>query len=230
LESLSLTTTTFILQEQLEQQLRIGQNNVSAFPPGFVTIPDTEHHLGHVREATQAHVLAYVPVVTGKHFDRWAEYAEINKGWMADAYKVNPTGDKVADSIIQQGDKSNSTMPYIWHLHLQDDEGKEIDYDFSSCGDRGGQSRVPTEIKRLPEDPTDGTASPIWLLSPPPNPESSNRINYNMRSGTTFESAVQTIAEHRSPTFQDICTIPTVRIIVPLSYTDPVFGGFENLL
>jgi class 3 adenylate cyclase len=212
LESLSLTTTTFILQEQLEQQEQIAQNNISAFPPGFVTIPDVEYHFGHTREVTRALVLGYVPVVEGEDFDKWAQYAEINKGWMVDAYKAYPTGGTQVEAAGSDAGEFNATAPYIWDLHLLDEDGDEIVYNSSSCGTR--QRSVVSEINRVPEDPAHGDASPLWLLSPAPNPKLPSRGNYNMRSDPVFRSAVEVIDEHRTPTFRDICAVTNVRVVM----------------
>lgn len=212
LESLSLTTTTYILQEQLVQQNNIPNNHNSTFPPGFVTIPNTEHQLGRAREATQAYMLGYVPTVMGKDYEKWNEYVDINKGWMEEAFKVDSTRKNIQEVNKLESSENVTLVPFIWSSQALDENGNKIVQDFSICGNK--QKVVPTSIERIPEKPKDGPASPIWLLSPPPNPKLPNRENFNMRSNPSFQLAVDDIAEKRRPAFLDICSATEVWIVV----------------
>jgi Adenylate and Guanylate cyclase catalytic domain len=152
--------------------------------------------------------VGYIPTVEGKDFGLWSEYEELNKGWIVDAFKVNPSGDMGAlDEIASE--KDVLVIPDIWDLILLDANGNEINYDASSCGDQG---RVePAAEEQVAENPEDGPASPVWLLSPPPNPLRPNLVNYNMRSDPIFLEAVETIHKYRATTFHDICTATKVR-------------------
>jgi hypothetical protein len=148
------------------------------------------------RETSGAYVVGYLPTVQSEDFGLWSEYSELHKGWMVDAFKVTPSGE--LQGWVEADDVQ--IYPDIWDVLLLDENGDEINFDSHTCG-----TQDPTSIELIPQDPKAGPASPIWLLSPPPSPAETTRVNYNMRSDPVFEEAVRTVEKHRTSTFHDIC-------------------------
>ncbi|KAG7348838.1 adenylate/guanylate cyclase [Nitzschia inconspicua] len=119
LETLSKTTTTFIMQEH-------KQNN-GTYPLGFVTLLDTEHHMGRAREDSQAYVLTYAPIVEGKDYDLWTQYVNENLQWINEAWKVYNNVGGVSEK--EQSPSIDLVEPRIWTVTSLDEDGNEIDYD-----------------------------------------------------------------------------------------------------
>ena len=71
LESLSTQATSLVQSQQEETD----------YPEGFITIPHAEDQMVAARNATGALVVAYMPKVKTSDYDKWIEYAELNKGW-----------------------------------------------------------------------------------------------------------------------------------------------------
>jgi hypothetical protein len=206
LESLALTTTTFILQEK---------RNHPEYPAGFVTIPDTEQHLGNAREASDAYLLGYVPTVQGKDFGLWSNYTQANKDWMVDAWDAYITtaelnGQDVDLTLIAKDEEEReSFFSEIWDLIAYDGNGNVIVDDPSKCHDQ--ELETADHVEHVLEDPKDGPASPIWMTSPPPEPGTPSRINFNLRSSPVFDVTVATVQQYRTPTFHDLCETTKVR-------------------
>jgi len=222
LEDIALRTTTFILEEQ---------DDGSEYPPGFVTVPHTEYNLGASRETSQALVLGYVPTVQGKNFELWSVYAEENKDWMIEAWEANPSSSLQAEQEAL-GAEAALVFPVIWDKRMFDEKGQEIVMNSTACD--GTEQVAPARVEQVPEDPKNGPASPIWLLSPPPNPDLPSRENFNMQSDAVFRGAVDIIEEWRTPTFHDICS--STKWFNPAAYPEkvdtlvvaPVFENFDE--
>lgn len=193
-------TTTFI-QQQLKTE--------PEYPAGFVTIPDAEHHLGNARETAGAYSLGYLPVVEEGQYELWERYAIDHKGWMAKSWVVNPTSDVEAAGQPAFGENTSLLFPRIWTSAMYDEDGNRVIFDSSSCGK--ADQKAPTLVEQVPEDESKGPASPIWIVSPPPNPALPSRGNFNVRSDPAFQEVIQSIEEWRSPTFHDFCSTSKVR-------------------
>jgi len=93
-QSLSASTTSLV------KRARISSNFQT--PPGFIELPDINHHLGLARNTTNALAIVYTPKVLNKDYDAWINYSEEHKTWI---------------SLNQPSGPVNITpeiMPYIW--------------------------------------------------------------------------------------------------------------------
>jgi hypothetical protein len=211
LEVLSLTSTTFIKQQ--------AATNAGTYPPGFMTIPHTEQHMGSARVACKADFLTYVPdVASGQQdYDLWAEYAQKHKAWIASAYEVNPTDivtleeDFVADYLPS----SSTFYPLIWEMNRYNKDGDIIPplvagsdgSTLLSCTDYEAMEDANPTVSRDvgPKSPNDGPFAPLWLLSPPPHPQKPSAINFDMQNDVIFHHAYYVMNATRNTTFQDLC-------------------------
>jgi hypothetical protein len=192
LSTLSTTTTSFLMQEH-------KQNN-GTYPPGFVTIPDAEYQLARARHESRADVLAYAPIVEGKNFELWSQYVEENLGWLDEAREVNHRRIEAGVSD-EQVYSHNEVERQIWTTTKR--------YDSSGC--YGQHPEDIAELEVLAELPEDFPASPVWIISPPPQPNKASRINYDMTSSKVLEDIKETInTYHPEGTFHDTCELTNV--------------------
>ncbi|KAG7374978.1 adenylate/guanylate cyclase [Nitzschia inconspicua] len=222
LETLSKTTTTFIMQEH-------KQNN-GTYPLGFVTLLDTEHHMGRAREDSQAYVLTYAPIVEGKDYDLWTQYVNENMQWIDEAWKVYNDIGGVSEK--EQSPTAYMVEPRIWTVTTLDEDGNEIDYESSSLCEVQTSKEIATQEVHI-EKPDNGPASPIWTISPPPNPNEPNGINYNLMTSQVFKASAESVEVSRQTTLRDICTPsaffdPSKSGNIEFIVTLPVFGSFEE--
>ena len=206
LETLSKTTTAFIMREHEHAA------NSSSYPSGFVTIPNAEYILANAREESGASILLYTPIVQGKNYNLWTSYVEKNLHWLEESWSVYPN----ADHELGDAPGGNSTIEtQIWRVKTLDSDGHEIHFDSSVCYD--DHEDIPSTLESMIEDPeTDDILSPIWIVSPPPSPQSQNRINFNLMSLDVFNMVTETVADSHDPTLHDICKMSQVRRNVSL--------------
>ncbi|KAG7348900.1 adenylate/guanylate cyclase [Nitzschia inconspicua] len=222
LETLSKTTTSFIMQEY-------KQNN-GTYPLGFVTMLDLEYHLGHARRENQAYVLAYAPTVEGKDYDLWTQYVNENMHWIDEAWKVY---DEVEGESEKEQSHSNRYIlePRIWALTNLDEDGNEIDNDSSVCYEHD-LNNVSEEVVYI-EKPGGGPASPIWIISPPPHPNEPNGINFNMMTSQVFNMSTHAVEPTRKTSLHDVCKTTALFDLKKSSndvsiVTVPVFGSLKE--
>jgi hypothetical protein len=161
LEGLALTTTTFIVQEHRANP---------TYPAGFVTLPDTEIHLGRAREETDAYIVGYAPTVHEGQHATWSQYAEENKDWMGPAwetYKVKEelNGQVADDTLVDYDEEASYFSSDIWALVVYDGNGNVVVEHPNTCHDNELDHASADRIEHITE--TSGVASPIWLKSPP---------------------------------------------------------------
>ncbi|KAG7348837.1 adenylate/guanylate cyclase [Nitzschia inconspicua] len=217
LETLSKTTTSFIMQEY-------AKNN-GTYPLGFVTMLDAEHHLGRTRRDNQAQILAYAPIVEGKDYDLWTQYVNENLRWINEAWKVYNYNEGVPQQ--EQGQTMSYVEKQIWAVTNLDEDGNIVDYDSSVCSGPTIEDISKQEV--YIGKPEDGPASPIWTVSPPPNTNEPNGINFNMMASQVFD-------DFRFPSqtmLHDICKPIALFGLKQFSndvfiVTVPVFGSFEK--
>jgi hypothetical protein len=197
-ETLSKTTTAFMLQE------RAANNKM--YPSGFVTIPNAENIFATAREESGASILTYSPTVYGKDYDLWTTYVEKNLNWLEESWSVYP------NIYHELSDTANITEieTQIWRVQSLDSEGHEIHFDASVCND--DQDDIPKKLGSVIEDPAGNKIfSPVWLVSPPPNPQNQARINFNLMSLDVFRLVTDTVASYRDSTIHDVCKFNQVR-------------------
>jgi class 3 adenylate cyclase len=176
LENLSSTATTFIREHKSE-----------GYPAGFLTVPDAEMILGTARSTSGSLLVAYLPFVAGDEYELWGEYSTEKQRWI---YEAN--GNSMLPDPI---------MPQIWH-HPDDTEIKHR-RGLSQCSP---SRRNLEEEMRIPEEPQNGPFAPVWTFSPPPPPNDTSHINYNMMRKPVYKKAVDFIEYTRKPMFLDVCT------------------------
>lgn len=162
---------------------KLGQEKVA---PGFATVVDVEQHFQVARNVTGSLVLAYMPLIEASDLDQWRNYSQANQGWIAESNQVD-----TADPIL----------PNIWE-YPPDGDRRRMD----GCG--GGVRRRLQEDEadtRMPLTADQGPFAPVWTLSPPPLPNDTNIINFNLFAKPVFEKAVHFIEKSRKPTFLDVC-------------------------
>jgi hypothetical protein len=205
LETLALTGTTFIKQQNTDQDNK---------PAGFFTMPNAEHHMGSAREDSKAFLLGYAPVVQGTdQFDMWKNYSANHIDWVDEAFQVNPNGDVFVPHYQNHSIYQDIWFDHnIWYIqeYNKNDELLPISEETAlTCPTRGLHpfDHDPTNYNvHVVEDPAaDALYAPIWMTSPPPNPNMPSNINFNLRKDPLFEIARTTMQDTRSSTFYDIC-------------------------
>jgi hypothetical protein len=159
--------------------------------------------------------LGYVPSVQGKDFGLWSNYTQANKDWIVDAWDAyistdNLSGEDVDETLIAKDEERDSFYSEIWYLIAYDGNGNVIVDDPSKCHDQ--ELETADHVEHVIEDPKDGPASPIWTTSPPPEPGTPSRINFNLRSSPVFDVTVATVQQYRTATFHDLCDTTEVRL------------------
>jgi hypothetical protein len=157
------------------------------YPPGFLTLPDVEHHFEVARKVTGALVISYLPLVQPEDLGKWKAYSQANQGWVSES-NGNVT-------------KTQPILPDIWDYAPEDDRRRSL----STCEAVGGRRHLEENDTRVPLTPEEGPFSPVWTLSPPPLPEDTSIINYNLFAKPVFKKAVDFIEYTRKPTFLDVC-------------------------
>ncbi|KAG7374984.1 PAS domain containing protein [Nitzschia inconspicua] len=201
LEALSLTTTSF-----MKQSIQDGNNQ---YPDGFFTLPDAELHLGNARRASRATVVGYAPLVQNAvEYALWETYSQDNIDWVQQSLDT-------AYEFEQHNTTANDFFnPKIWYLKKFDAHGNQIVIDDQmalTCPSRietdsgHNQYAVARESITL-EDPNNGPFVPIWMESPPPNPNKPSHLNFNLMADPIFQLAKQVIDDTKATTFQDICS------------------------
>jgi hypothetical protein len=181
LYTLSKVTTTFLMQEHLR--------NNGTYPHGFVTIPDAEYHLARARQESGAYLLTYSPTVEGKDYALWSQYVEENLGWLDESH------------VEEEG---RLDEPFFWQKEVESQIWAVNEHsDSSVC--LGNEAEDIVEFEVHIQDPQDGPASPVWTISPPPHPNNSSRINFDMTSSKVIMEMTETVATYRTATFHDIC-------------------------
>ena len=150
----------------------------------------------------------------GKDFALWSEYTTANKDWMVEAWDAFVATDESIDSDIDQtlivhDDDEETFESEIWDLIAFDGNGNAIIEDPNKCHDN--ELETADNVEHVTVNPKDGPASPIWMISPPPQPGTEDRINFNLRSSPVFDVTFATVKKHRTPTFHDICKNTMVR-------------------
>lgn len=154
--------------------------------------------MGRARNKSGAYFLAYAPSVEGQDYPLWAEYVEDNLHWLEEAWE--------ADGLVG----SLSTVEtQIWTVFNFDEDGNQIQYDASVCFDKEEEHQISRSQVHI-ERPDEGPASPIWTISPPPDPKDDSRINYDMLTSKVFEVTLNTVKQYREPTFQVLCKFTKV--------------------
>jgi hypothetical protein len=199
LESLALTTTTFIEDQRNE-----------TYPDGFITIPHVEYHLGSARHASQAILLGYAPHIVGtEEHDLWIQYVRENIGWVEDAYDVNPA--RPPQQSPDQDFDQEFFETHVWRNRISLDGAPLIvdDETYLQCPARAEPNLGPVYEYNV-ENPSNGIPlAPVWMTSPPPNPGSDlSTTNFNFLSNPSFRLATETIEQTGKSTFEDICEDP----------------------
>ncbi len=194
----------------------IDIQNSTNYPKGFITIPHLEQHLGTARNASDALVLAYVPLVQASDLQLWNEYSKKNKGWVADHYTVGHNNTEVVTPILTT----------IWDYAAQDNNSYSYENDCID-GYMHEEDRVPVTTKR-------GPFAPLWTFSPGPKPSDSSIINHDLFSRKEFEQAIQSVNSTRQPMFLDVCNMARwFNVEIQRDYVEaliafPVLDGFSD--
>jgi hypothetical protein len=204
LEVLSLTATSFIKE---------GAKYNQTFPKGFFTMPDAEIHLGHARTSGGATVVGYTPIVKNAlELALWEAFSSDNVGWVEESYQVSVEFD---DSMSQTASWEANVKffnPNIWHIQKYDhnlgriviDEQTALTCPTLSDDDYEGQRKEPY-YDVVEESPNNGPFAPIWVQSPPPNPNEASNINFNLMRDPIFRLATRITRETNMTTLHDIC-------------------------
>jgi hypothetical protein len=83
------------------------------------------------RAASHAIFLAYTPMVRGEDFSLWQEYAQANKQWVEEAFRVNSQSPPVMIDEFQE--IVGPFTPYVWNYTSFDAEGHSLVYDSAHC-------------------------------------------------------------------------------------------------
>lgn len=207
LESLALTFTTHSKEQAVDGK-----------PAGFVTIPDSEFHMGNTREVGGFRILGYTPIVEPEDFDAWSKYSQANIGWVNEQFEANGLPDRLDESAVS---------PVIFRYQQYDPAGNPVPIpDAISCftasggassgrpgtgrklqgggppagaGDGGGG---PPPIRPEPEEATDGPFLATWTGSPIP---SERFLNVNMMRDPIYKEAYKIVSTSNKSTFLDTC-------------------------
>lgn len=156
-------------------------------PPGFLTMPDVEAHLGVARNVTGSLLVSYLPLVKSEDYALWEQYSVSKQGWIREA---NQNASAIPDPIY----------PHIWSTSAEDRRSLQS----SQCSSLG--RRLETDMERIDRKPDQGPFAPVWTFSPPPPPHDSSIINFDMIEKPVFKKAVNFIQYTRKPVFLDVCT------------------------
>ncbi|KAL3914585.1 MAG: hypothetical protein SGILL_006046, partial [Bacillariaceae sp.] len=197
LEVLSLTATSFIKQDALD-------DTNGNYPPGFITLPDTEVHLGNARETANAFTVGYTPIVKDAfEYNMWREYSSDNIGWLDESRQIY-YDDQQASSSGGTGFNNN-----IWYMQKYDEQGNLIVIDEETaltCPNRESNTAAEGVVTAVAnESPANGPFSPIWMKSPPPSLEELSNVNFNLERDPIYKLAEQQMRLTKSSSFQDIC-------------------------
>jgi hypothetical protein len=208
LKVLSLTATSFMKES--------AKNNQS-YPDGFFTMPDAEIHLGHARQTSGASVVGYAPIVKDAlEYALWEAYSSENIEWVEESYKASVEFgcnishvDCEMSSIEDWSTNVDFFKPNIWYIQKYDhalnrivmDEKKALTCPATSDDDESHESYSHNGE----ESPNNGPFAPIWLVSPPPNPNEASNINFNLMEDPIFRVATKLSRESKTTSFQDIC-------------------------
>ncbi|KAG7350433.1 adenylate/guanylate cyclase [Nitzschia inconspicua] len=197
----------------------------NGYPPGFVTVPDTNFYMENARQLGDYLLIGYNPLVEIADYYLWSEYVKGNIGWLEKANMAigNPPANV---SLIS---------PFIYSMKLYNStDGTEIPRptDAKKCASNSIELES-VEVSRRPafEIPQDGPFLPVWQSIPAPPPQF---INVNMLRDPIYQQTLQVIQSSRKTTFFDVCS--TSDPVAGGFGTDndftlvvaPVFGGFEN--
>ena len=177
-----------------------------------------------------AHLLAYLPLVQSDEYELWANYSETHQGWIEEANSStnnNSSTTSSSNSLVQQ------ILPQIWNYPPED--RRRLSSQTCDILPQEGRRLGDDDIVRIPESPSDGPFSPVWTFVPPPPPEDTRIINYNMFDKPVFAKAVEFIQYTRKPTFLDVCDqVKWFKATKPEGYVDPqtviVFPVFEDFV
>lgn len=200
--------------------------NGSAYPAGFVTLPDAEIQMHAVRNVTGALAVAYMPNVESADHDLWIQYSNEHKSWISEANNVS-----VAPEL----------SPYIWEYEdateraeKDNPQHRRSTRSLESCSARRRRSRLlgSDEKIKVASDQEKGPFSPVWTMSPAPPMNDTTIISYNLRDRPVFEKAIGITSYTRNPVFLDVCDqsawfgIATNKDILQTVVAFPVFNGF----
>jgi hypothetical protein len=163
-----------------------------SLPAGFITLPDVEHQFAAARNSTGALIIAYMPLVQPKDLDAWMSYSSSNQGWISES-----NGNL----------KTKAILPEIWdygkddHRLLASADGEECEETHRRLSDGAMEGEDP----RVPLSADKGPFAPVWTVSPPPLPNETDIINYNLFEKPVFQKAVDFMEYTRSSTFLDVC-------------------------
>jgi hypothetical protein len=183
--------------------------------------------LDNAREKSGAFVIGYVPTVKSNEFDLWTSYVIENQDWVNESlqvYQEQQQEQQMVESFTRDVliGEDKLFVEQIWQVEYRDEDGNPVVVDTSKCNGTNSDNTSNLRTKHILTEPSNEPASPLWTVSPPPNPNESRRsqINFNMRSDNTFQDAVSIIEQYRTSTFHDICTataVSTLMNFVPCS-------------
>jgi class 3 adenylate cyclase len=213
LESVSKLTTTFIKQQEID--------NEGLYPAGFVTIPNHEFLLGNLRRETQAVLVAYAPrIETQDEVALWNQYRQ----------EMDVTSDETSDQAAANTSAVVSTVPVeqIWSLQAYSDVNDyPIVDDFWFCrsmpADGASSSEIRQRVDQKIEELGNGTMlTPLWSVVTQEEtdapPTGNSLVNWNALSDPAVRSAVQIVSETNHAAFQDMrCPSPILWTDTPSS-------------
>jgi hypothetical protein len=174
--------------------------------------------MGNARERSGAFVIGYIPTIKSNEFDFWSSYAIENQDWVKESWQVyqgveqQDKEHQMVESFTQDVLMGDDTLflEQIWQVvAYRDEDGNAVMVDTSTCNNISSDSAANIRTEQVLIEPSNEPASPLWTVSPPPNPNDRgpNPINFNMRSDKTFQDAVSIIEQHRTSTFHNFCSL-----------------------
>ncbi|KAG7339562.1 adenylate and guanylate cyclase catalytic domain containing protein [Nitzschia inconspicua] len=230
LETLSVTLTSFV-KEQMD----------NGYPSSFITVPDTEFHLGKASQNANAFGIAFMPHVAKEDYFLWEEFSAANQDWIAEANLALGRDDP------RFHDNTTFLTPFIFDTVPFDANGNEMDlsYALATCRNVNGttlseQNSLVFEKRRVAVDPDDYDMdyyTPAWQWTPAPNPNVTDFElgNFNLLFDPLFNQNFYILEQTRKTTFYDVCDGSKVfnpATLPPGLYSltsTPIFEDFQDV-
>lgn len=210
LQGLSLSATSLI---KLQQEQR-NQPGATQYPASFLTMPDAVDQLDLARNSTGALVIAYQPLVAAEDYNQWLEYANDNKGWIAEGNNVDVDSTEV------------EIFPDIWEW--QTSGGRRLEEE--DCPGGGFRRQLADDkVKAAVNVSVNDVMAPVWTMSPVPSIEDAGPINFNLLTKGIYKKAVDFTIYSSLPAFLDVCyqslwfDVETPKEVLQTVIASPVF-------
>ena len=211
------------MMEMASMESTRNNQTTTTNPPGFMTLPDMEEHFSTARDITGALVMAYMPLIRSEHLQDWNQYSQANQGWISQSNggtETEPILAQIWDYSSSDDENNNNNNNRRRRRSLSSCDGRRrrgrrVLGDDTGHGHEGhGEQDDVFEHQdehqdehdhRVPLQAQDGPFAPIWGVSPPPLPNNTQIINYNLLAKPIFQQAVDFVEYTRKPTFLDVC-------------------------